>query len=134
LEQHAVAMLERACGVGERGMRDRAPASPPRSEPALFDEVVVAVEPTRLPLHLPAQVLEEVVRAPHPPAGDVDPRPVAEVDAFDAGVGVDADLAHRLSMPEASSLDSPRLYPHHDPMPKINVYLPDQLAAAVKEA
>src|SRR4051812_25326943 len=31
-------------------------------------------------------------------------------------------------------LDNPGLYPQYNPMPKINVYLPDDLAAAVRDA
>ena len=35
---------------------------------------------------------------------------------------------------EVSVLDGWPLYPHYDPMPKINVYLPEELAAAVRDA
>lgn len=44
-----------------------------------------------------------------------------------------AQVVHSVHGAILFSLDAALIYPQHNPMPKINVYLPDELAAAVRE-
>ena len=95
VELHAVAVLQCAGGVGQGLMRQRVSPLPPRPEPPLLHEMVVAEQLARLPRHRLEQVLVDGISIGDPAAGDVDPRPVAELDALDCAVAVDlADITH----------------------------------------
>ena len=95
VELDRVAVLQRARGFGQRGVRQRRAPLPTRAEPALFHVVVVAEQPAGLPRHVGEQAVEEGVGACHPTPSHVDPRAVAEVEPFDRDVAVHVDhLGH----------------------------------------
>src|SRR5438874_2069570 len=100
LELDPVPVLQRAGGVGQRRMGERRSPAPDGSETPLFDEMVVAEQAVRSPRHLIPKVLEELVGARQPAAGDVDPCTRAEFQPFEGNRSIDLDRGgHASSMP-----------------------------------